>query len=82
MLFNSVALVAKEKAVGILLTGMGKDGAHGLLNMRIAGAMTIGQDEGSCVVYGMPKVAFDIGAVVNQAPLDEIAKLIVRYALS
>ena len=55
------------------MTGMGADGAEGLLAMRRAGAQTIGQDEKSCVVYGMPKVAFDIGAVIQQASLENIA---------
>ena len=59
--------------MGVILTGMGADGAEGLLAMRRAGAQTIGQDEKSCVVYGMPKVAFDIGAVIQQASLENIA---------
>ena len=66
VLFESVAHVAKNKAVGIILTGMGGDGAKGLLQMRKAGALTIGQDESTCVVYGMPKVAYDLGAVMYQ----------------
>lgn len=73
-LFHSVANVAGANALGIILTGMGGDGAKGLLAMRKAGAQTIGQDESSCVVYGMPKVAYDIGAVKYQVKLDEIAK--------
>lgn len=63
VLFSSVAKAAGNKAVGVILTGMGADGAKGLLEMRNAGALTVGQDEATCVVYGMPKVAFDIGAV-------------------
>ena len=59
--------------MGVILTGMGGDGAKGLLEMRNAGAITIGQDEASCVVYGMPKVAFDIGAVQYQTELSNIA---------
>lgn len=73
VLFNSVAKVAGKNAVGVILTGMGGDGAKGLLEMRNAGAQTIGQDEASCVVYGMPKVAYDIGAVQYRLPLTQIA---------
>ena len=73
VLFESVAKTAKKDAVGIILTGMGGDGAKGLLAMRSAGAKTIGQDESSCVVYGMPKVAYDIGAVEQQVKLAEIS---------
>lgn len=72
VLFNSVAKAAGKRAVGIILTGMGGDGAKGLLNMRNAGAITIGQDESTCVVYGMPKVAYDIGAVEYQEKLLDI----------
>lgn len=75
-LFDSVAQCAGKKAIGVILTGMGGDGAQGLLHMRQAGALTIGQDEESCVVYGMPKVAYDIGAVKYQLPLSEIPKKI------
>lgn len=74
VLFDSVAKAAKNRALGIILTGMGGDGAKGLLEMRKAGARTIGQDESTCVVYGMPKVAFDIGAVEYQEKLTDIAK--------
>lgn len=74
VLFDSVAKVAGPKALGIILTGMGGDGAKGLLAMRKAGAHTIGQDESTCVVYGMPKVAYDIGAVEYQEKLQDIAK--------
>lgn len=73
-LFYSVANTAGSRALGIILTGMGGDGAKGLLAMRKAGAETIGQDESTCVVYGMPKVAYDIGAVKHQVRLDDIAK--------
>ena len=79
VLFDSVAQVAKADAVGIILTGMGGDGAKGLLNMRKAGAKTIGQDESTCVVYGMPKVDYDLGAVQYQDKLGDIAKR--TYAL-
>ena len=74
VLFESVAGMAGAKALGIILTGMGGDGAKGLLAMRKAGARTIGQDESTCIVYGMPKVAYDIGAVEYQEKLPDIAK--------
>ena len=73
VLFQSVAKAAGANAIGIILTGMGGDGAKGLLAMREAGARTIGQDESTCVVYGMPKVAFESGAVEYQMKLDDIA---------
>ena len=79
VLFESVARVAGADAVGIILTGMGGDGAKGLLSMRKAGAKTIGQDESTCVVYGMPKVAYDLGAVQHQEKLGDIPKR--TYAL-
>ncbi len=74
ILFESVAKEAGDNAVGVILTGMGSDGAKGLLAMRRKGARTIGQDEKSCVVYGMPKVAYEIGAVEKQASLQNIPK--------
>lgn len=74
VLFQSIAEVAGSNSVGIILTGMGGDGAKGLLAMRKAGARTIGQNEESCVVYGMPKVAYEIGAVEYQESLTDIAK--------
>ena len=77
VLFESVAACAGAKAIGVILTGMGNDGADGLLRMRLAGAPTIGQDERSCVVYGMPKVAYEKGAVLHQLPLGKIAAQIV-----
>jgi two-component system chemotaxis response regulator CheB len=75
-LFESVARVAGKEAIGVLMTGMGSDGAKGLLAMRNAGARTIGQDEKTCIVYGMPKVAYDIGAVCWQVPLEQISQKI------
>jgi len=78
VLFNSVAKIAGANAIGVILTGMGGDGARGLLAMRNAGSRTIGQDEASCIVYGMPKVAYDIGAVERQLPLQNIAKGILE----
>ena len=77
VLFESVARNAGKDAIGAILTGMGSDGAEGLLKMRNAGAYTIGQDEESCVVYGMPGVAYKIGAVMKQLPLNEIAEEIL-----
>jgi two-component system chemotaxis response regulator CheB len=74
VLFNSVAKIAGANAIGVILTGMGSDGAKGLLAMKNAGARTIGQDEASCVVYGMPKVAHEIGAVEKQLPLNRVAE--------
>jgi len=72
-LFTSLAKSAGSKSVGVILTGMGKDGASGLLAMRQAGARTLGQNEATCVVYGMPKAAFQIGAVEQQVPLAAMA---------
>ena len=72
VLFRSVATQLGRDAVGVILTGMGRDGASGLLEMRRAGALTIGQDADSCVVYGMPKAAFDDGAVMRQLHVDRV----------
>lgn len=80
MLFASVAKVAGARAVGALLTGMGRDGADGLLRMRKAGASTIGQDEQSCVVYGMPRAAFENGAAERQLPLERIGAELLRLS--
>lgn len=73
VLFDSVADVAGPNAVGVILTGMGRDGAQGMLKMRQAGAYTIGQSQSSCVVYGMPRAAQSLGAVITELPLSEIA---------
>lgn len=78
VLFRSVADACGSKAVGVILTGMGRDGADGLLAMRRAGAPTLGQDESSCVVYGMPKAAREIGAVERELPLSRMAEEILR----
>lgn len=77
VLFNSVAKVAGANAVGVILTGMGSDGAKGLVYMRHAGAHTIGQNEATCVVYGMPKAAFELGGVEHQIPLNSISQTIL-----
>ena len=77
VLFESVAKEVGEGAIGVILTGMGYDGAKGLLTMRRKGARTLGQDEKSSVVYGMPKVAFEIGAVERQIPLETMAQALV-----
>jgi len=77
VLFQSVAQTTGGKAFGAILTGMGRDGAEGLLAMRQAGAETIGQDEASSLIYGMPRVAFEIGAVGKQYPLERIGEQIL-----
>ncbi len=78
VLFESVAREAGDRAIGVILTGMGYDGAKGLLEMKRRGARTIGQDEKSSVVYGMPRVAYNIGAVDKQASLNNIPKVIYQ----
>ncbi|MBU8541068.1 protein-glutamate methylesterase/protein-glutamine glutaminase [Falsiroseomonas tokyonensis] len=77
VLFASVAAVAGRAAMGIILTGMGRDGAAGLLEMRRAGARTLGQSEASCVIYGMPRAAMQAGAVELEMPLDRLTEEIV-----
>jgi two-component system chemotaxis response regulator CheB len=77
VLFESVSQVAQSRAVGVILTGMGRDGAQGLLQMRRAGAHTLGQDDATCVVYGMPKAAYEIGAVERQLPIEQIGAAIL-----
>lgn len=81
VMFNSVAEVAGPLAIGAILTGMGRDGADGLLRMRQAGAFTVGQDKETCVVYGMPMEAFNCGAVEVQAPLYKIADIILNQIM-
>lgn len=78
-LFDSVADAVGKDAVGIILTGMGRDGADGLLRMKNKGAFTIGQDEKSSVVYGMPMAAYNIGAVTKQGSLREIPEILKSY---
>ena len=80
VLFNSVAKYAGVSAIGALLTGMGNDGAGGLLNMRKSGAHTIAQDEASCVVFGMPREAIERGAAEKVVPLSEIAQTLIDFA--
>ncbi len=79
VLFRSVAQSAGKNALGIIMTGMGDDGAHGLKEMLTAGARTLGQDEESCVVYGMPKEAYKLGAVEREISLSRIPQEIVNY---
>ncbi|AFL48887.1 two-component system chemotaxis response regulator CheB [Sinorhizobium fredii] len=80
VLFDSVAELAGRNAIGVILTGMGRDGAAGLLKMRHAGARTFGQNEKTCVVYGMPRVAHELGAVETQLPLGSIGEEILKTA--
>jgi two-component system chemotaxis response regulator CheB len=80
VMFRSVARAAGRNAIGVILTGMGGDGAQGLLAMREAGARTLAQDEATCVVWGMPKVAIDLGAAERVLPLDRMAGELLRTA--
>jgi len=80
VLFRSVAECAGRNAMGVIMTGMGDDGARGLLQMRQAGASTVGQNEATCVVYGMPGEAVKLGAVETEVPLPSIPGLISRFA--
>ena len=80
VLFNSVAKYAGANAVGAILTGMGNDGAKGLLNMRENGAHTIAEDESSCVVFGMPKEAIDCQAAEKIVPLPKVAQALISFA--
>ncbi len=82
VLFESVAAACGRKAAGVILTGMGRDGAAGLLKMRNAGASTIGQNENTCVVYGMPRTAKEIGAVETELPLRRIGEEILNCTAS
>jgi two-component system chemotaxis response regulator CheB len=77
-LMKSVAQYAGSNAIGLVLTGMGKDGAEGLLQMKKAGAYNIAQDEATCAVFGMPKVAIELKAIDKILPLDEIANALIR----
>jgi two-component system chemotaxis response regulator CheB len=80
VMFRSVARHAGKNAIGVILTGMGGDGAQGLLAMKEAGARTIAQDEATCVVFGMPKVAIDVGAVDSVLPIELISGKILELA--
>lgn len=80
VLFHSAAQVAGKNAIGVILTGMGKDGAQGMLAMRQAGALTFAQDEASCVVFGMPREALLIGAAEEAVPLNEMSERILKSA--
>jgi two-component system chemotaxis response regulator CheB len=80
VLFRSAARYAGQNAVGVILTGMGDDGARGMLEMKQAGATTIAQDEATCVVFGMPKEAIKLGAVDKVMPLQSVAGAILTYA--
>jgi len=80
VLFRSAAQAAGANAVGVILTGMGGDGSDGLLAMRQAGAVTLAQDEASCVVFGMPKEAIQKGAVQHVVPLAAMPATILRHA--
>ena len=77
VLFKSVSEATGAASLGVILTGMGRDGAQGLLAMRNVGARTLGQDESTCVVYGMPRAAFEIGAVERQLPLSALGEAIL-----
>ena len=77
VMFHSVQRCFHDRAIGVILTGLGRDGAEGLLAMRQSGCETIGQDEASSVVYGMPKAAFEIGGVALQLPLERIAERLI-----
>lgn len=80
VLFESVAKLYQNRALGVIMTGMGKDGAAELAEMRKQGAWTLGQDKETSIVYGMPKVAFELGGVQKQVPLKDMAKEISRLA--
>ncbi|MCM1321559.1 MAG: chemotaxis response regulator protein-glutamate methylesterase [Bacteroides sp.] len=82
VLFESIAKSYQNRALGVIMTGMGRDGTAGLIEMRRQGAYTLGQDEESSVVYGMPKVAFEQGAVQKQVPLSKMADAISSLAMS
>lgn len=76
VMFGSVAESLKDKAIGVILTGMGKDGAQGMLKMKQQGAVTIAQDEQSCVVYGMPRAAVECGAAMHVKPLNKLPQFL------
>ncbi|MDP1530390.1 MAG: chemotaxis response regulator protein-glutamate methylesterase [Rhodoferax sp.] len=82
VLFDSAAEHAGKNAIGVILTGMGRDGADGLLRMRQAGAYTLAQDEASCVVFGMPREAIEIGAATEVAPITEMSQRVLAHLRS
>ncbi|HEX2603458.1 MAG TPA: chemotaxis response regulator protein-glutamate methylesterase [Oxalicibacterium sp.] len=79
VLFHSAAVAAGKNAVGVILTGMGKDGAHGMLEMKNAGAYNFAQDEASCVVFGMPREAIAVGAAHEVGPLNALPGMVLHY---
>jgi two-component system chemotaxis response regulator CheB len=79
VLFRSAAQFAGKNAVGVILTGMGKDGAAGMLEMKNAGAWNVAQDEASCVVFGMPREAIAVGATHEVGPLDALPRMVLDY---
>jgi two-component system chemotaxis response regulator CheB len=81
VLFRSVAKCAGANALGVIMTGMGDDGARGMLEMRQAGAATAAQDEASCVVFGMPKEAIKLGGVQSVMPLRLIAQALIDWGI-
>jgi two-component system chemotaxis response regulator CheB len=80
VLFRSAAQYAGRNSIGVIMTGMGDDGAHGMLEMKEAGAHTIAQDEESCVIFGMPNEAIKLGGVHTVAPLSRLAQEILRFS--
>lgn len=78
VLFNSLSKTLGSHVIGVILTGMGYDGARGLSRMKRSGALTVGQDQKTSVVYGMPKAAFELGAVDKQVPLDRVGHTIIQ----
>ena len=79
-MFDSVEKYVGSNAIGVILTGMGADGANGLLNMKNSGAQTIAQDEATSVVWGMPGEAVKLGAAGHVLPIGKISQAIIRYA--
>ncbi len=82
MFFDSVSRHWQKPGVAVILSGMGKDGAEGMLSLRKGGWYTIAQDEATCAVYGMPKAAISRNAIINTSPVDEIAETVVAKLLS
>ena len=82
VLFRSAAKHAGKNVIGVIMTGMGKDGAEGMLEMRRAGAYNLAQNEASCVVFGMPKEAIATGAVDEVVPIQEMAQRVLNRLIS